>query len=75
MTVFSLLVYSCVTINAPISGELLQKTCSWGQRGGLFATRDACLRASPPLHSPIFSDIADGRQVESIKCEPQPVQQ
>lgn len=74
MTVFSLLVYSCVTINAPLSGELLQKTCNWSQRGGLFATRDGCLQASPPLGSPIFSDVADGRVVEAIKCSEQPVQ-
>lgn len=75
MIVFSLLVYSCTTLNAPISGELLQKTCSWNPRGGLFATHEACLRASPPLNSPIFSDVADGRLVEAIKCEPQNVHQ
>ena len=73
MTVFSLLIYSCVTFNAPLSGELLQKTCSWGQRGALYASRDACLRASPALGSPIFSDVADGRKVEDIKCSEQGV--
>ena len=69
MSVFSLFVYSCVTFNAPISGELLQKTCSWSGRGTLYATHEACLRESPLLGSPIFSDVADGRKVEAIKCE------
>ena len=73
LTIFSLFVYSCVTINAPMTGELLQKTCNWRQVGELYATRDACLNASPPLNSPIFSDIADGRVVEAIKCNEQTV--
>jgi hypothetical protein len=75
VTVFQLFIYSCVTINAPISGELLQKTCQWGQRGGLYATHEACLRESPSLNSPIFSDVADGRKVEAIKCAAQSVSQ
>lgn len=73
MTVFSLLVYSCVTITAPLSGELMQKTCNWSPRGGLYATHEACLRASPALGSPIFSDVADGRTVENIRCAEQTV--
>jgi hypothetical protein len=73
MTVFSLFLYSCVTISAPMTGELLEKTCNWRQSGGLYETRDACLRASPALGSPIFSDIADGRTVEAIKCNEQSV--
>jgi hypothetical protein len=75
MTVFQFFLYSCVTLNAPISGELLQKTCNWSQGSDLYATHEACLRDSPPLNSPIFSDVADGRKVEAIKCESRAVLQ
>lgn len=75
MTVFSLAVYSCLTVNFPLSGDLMQKTCIWQTQGGLYATKDACLRASPPLGSPIFSDVADGRRVDAVRCNEQPVTQ
>jgi hypothetical protein len=75
MSVFQLFIYSCITTIAPMSGELLSKTCDWSQRGALYASHDACLRASPALGSPIFSDVADGRVVEAIKCDEQRVTQ
>jgi len=73
MTVFSLLVYSCVTINSWPGGDLMSKTCKWSQEGALYASHEACLRASPALGEPIFSDVADGRKVEAIKCDAQNV--
>ena len=71
MTVFSLLIYSCVTITAPMSDELIQKTCAWDHGGGsLYMTQAGCEAAAPPVGSPIFSDVADGRKVENTKCQP-----
>jgi hypothetical protein len=75
MTVFQLLVYSCVTINAPISGELLQKSCNWSPRGLLFASEEACRKAAPAVGSDVFSDVADGRKVEKTNCVSQSVLQ
>jgi hypothetical protein len=71
--VFSLLIYSCVTVNFPLSGDLMQRTCRWEGGGTLYASHERCLRASPALGFPIFSDVADGRKVEAIKCAEQSV--
>lgn len=72
--VFQLFVYSCVTLNSPISGELLQKTCNWSNGGSvLYAGREACEADAPAIGAPIFSDVMDGRQVEKTKCEPRSV--
>jgi len=70
MIVFEILVYSCITINAPVSGELMQKTCNWSARSGLYTTQEACLAAAPTIGSDVFSDVADGRKVEKINCVP-----
>ncbi len=70
MTVFSLLVYSCITINAPLTGELMQKTCNWNGGQALYMTEDLCKAAAPAIGSPVFSDVADGRKIEGIRCQP-----
>lgn len=76
MTVFQLFVYSCVTVTAPLSGELLQKTCNWRDGGQtLYAGKESCEAAAPAIGSPIFSDVADARIVEKTKCAPQIVRQ
>lgn len=72
MVVFSLLIYSCITLNG-WRGELLQKTCAWKTEGSLYSTEKACLKAAPSLNSPIFSDVSDGRKVEAVECREQKV--
>jgi hypothetical protein len=74
VTVFQLLIYSCVTITAPISGDLVQKSCAWQPQGGLWAMQDQCEASAPKIGSSIFSDVADGRVVERTRCAPQAVQ-
>jgi hypothetical protein len=71
MTIFQLFVYSCITLNAPISGELLQKTCNWSEGSGnsLYVSVAACESAAPAAGTPVFSDVMDGRKVEKTKCE------
>ena len=71
MTLFQLFVYSCVTLNAPIGGDLLQKTCQWGNGiTGFYARKESCEADAPAVGSPIFSDVVDGRKVELTKCDP-----
>lgn len=70
ITVFQLFIYSCVTLIAPVSGELLEKTCSWSGGGSLYVSQVICEADAPEIGAPIFSDVADGRRVEKTKCEP-----
>lgn len=75
MTVFQLMVYSCVSLVAPISGDLMQKTCTWAAQGALYAKQEACEANAPKIGSPVFSDVMDGRTVEKTHYAPQTVQQ
>ena len=67
MTVWTLLVYSCVTLTS-LQGDLTSKTCSWNG-GALYRTEGACGAAAPKIGTPIFSDVADGRKVEKTRCD------
>lgn len=69
MTIFHLLVYSCVTANG-LDGELIAKTCRWDSRS-LYTTTDRCEEAGArTLMSQIFGDVYEDRRVERHKCLP-----
>jgi hypothetical protein len=66
MTIFQLAVYSCVRFGNPFTDESAV-TCNWTPHG-LFASEEKCNAAAPKIGSPIFSDIADDRKVENVRC-------
>jgi hypothetical protein len=67
MMFFQLLVYSCVTFN-DLGGMMMQKTCNWSQRD-YYAHKERCeLDGAAEIGKPIFSDVADYRHVEAMKC-------
>jgi hypothetical protein len=69
MTIFHLLVYSCISVNG-LDGELLAKTCRWDDRD-LYVTSARCEEAgAKTLMSQIFSDVYEDRRVERHKCMP-----
>lgn len=69
MTIYTLAIYSCVTLMSPLSQDLLSKTCAWNGNT-LYTTIEKCEADAPKDGSPIFSDIADGRKVEKHSCNP-----
>ena len=69
MTVFQLFVYSCVTLNG-WDGELISKMCRWDARD-LHQTETKCAVAGAnELGHPVYSDIAEDRRVEKMRCLP-----
>ena len=67
MTIFQLLVYSCVTANG-LDGELLAKTCRW-QVGSLYVAAAKCEEAGAArFMERMFSDIYEDLRVEKHKC-------
>ena len=67
MTIFQLLVYSCVSVNG-LDGELMTKMCRWDQ-GKLYKTEAHCDEAGAArFMERMFSDVADDRHVEKHKC-------
>ncbi len=67
MTIFQLLVYSCVTANG-LDGELLAKTCRWDTRD-LYSTTDKCEEAGAAnFMSQLGADLYEERRVERHKC-------
>ena len=70
MTVFQLMIFSCVRSTSPFDGELMQMSCSW-EPASLYATKELCEVAGKSIiGNPIHSGIADGRKVEKTKCVP-----
>jgi hypothetical protein len=76
MTIFQLLVYSCITANG-LDGELIAKTCRWDARA-LYVTTERCEEAgAKAFMSEIFGDSMNIdnlgrpqiRRVEKHKCE------
>jgi len=70
MTIFQLMVYSCVQYNIvplmPYSDYTI--SCRW-QPWGFHQSKESCEReAASQLGKPIFSDVADGRKVEKAQC-------
>lgn len=69
MTIFQLLVYSCVAFNG-LDGNLLSKTCRWDVRD-LYSSELTCNSDGASWTGrPIFSDVAEDRKVERHKCSP-----
>ena len=69
MTIFQLIVYSCVTANG-LDGELLAKTCRWDTRD-LYAKTDRCEEAGAAilmLQFEVLSGLYEDRRVEKHKC-------
>jgi hypothetical protein len=67
MTFFQLLVYSCITFN-DMYGMMMQKTCTWAPRD-YYAHKERCESdGRAQIGNPIFSDVADDRHVEAMKC-------
>lgn len=69
MTIFQMAVFSCVRLMAPMSDDVLSMSCSW-QSQGFFASEQSCLAHAPKIGTPIFSDVADNRKVEKVRCTP-----
>lgn len=69
MTIFQLLLYSCVVTNG-IGGELLSKTCEW-RPAGFYLIEGKCGVESSQQHGkPMFEFVASNRTVEGHKCQP-----
>lgn len=70
MTVFQLMIFSCVRSTSPFDGEVMNMSCRW-EPNGLYATEQLCEAAGREIvGNPIFSGVADGRKVEKTKCVP-----
>jgi hypothetical protein len=67
VTIFTLAVYSCVTIMMWPGTDLRSKTCDWNGRG-MYSSREKCEAAAPKDGDEVFSDVADGRKVEKHSC-------
>lgn len=68
MTIFGLLLYSCVSSNG-IDGELLSRTCRWDNQYPHYSTYEKCAAAGlKAIGTPVFSDTAEDRHVEKHKC-------
>jgi hypothetical protein len=68
MTFFQLMVYSCVTLNSPMYGELISKTCDWRARD-FYVHQEICDSAGRrEIGQPIFSDMDEDRKVEASRC-------
>lgn len=73
MTIFQLLIYSCLATHG-LDGELLSQTCRWDARD-LYRERDKCERdGSAEIGRPIheFNVVlgAGPRKAERHKCTP-----
>jgi hypothetical protein len=69
MTIFQLLVYSCVVANS-FDGDLMSKTCRWDLRGFYVAAYRCNEKGASLIGSPIFSDVYEDRKVDKFKCSP-----
>lgn len=73
MTIFQLMLYSCVVTNG-LGGEMLSKTCDW-RAAGLYRLEGKCgvegsQEHGKPIHE--FSRVINStvRKVEMHKCVP-----
>lgn len=69
MTIFQLMVYSCVTTNG-LDGELLSKVCRW-DAGAFYVSREKCeAEGRKRTGEPILSFIHEDRRIEHFKVQP-----
>jgi len=71
MTIFNLLVYSCVTLT-DFSGDLISKTCNWRPASNSmpYARKEVCeAQGQLLIGTPIFSDVYEDRRVDKFKCD------
>jgi hypothetical protein len=72
MTVWQLIVHSCITYGsgvAGISGEYSTTVSCRNDRASLYATEEICNQAAAKAQGrPIYSDVADGRKADDASC-------
>lgn len=74
MTVFQLLIYSCVSLNG-LDGELVSKMCRWDARE-MFQTEASCgVAGTVEMGKPIWGDIYEDRTAAKFKCSPVSIRQ
>lgn len=70
MTVFQLMVYSCVTFSGFGMNGTWSKSCEWRTWGPLRTTLEGCESdAKKTIGAPIYSDVMDGRAIEQARCD------